>query len=232
MKNDFLKRLFQAHKNAPQRHSQLPPDLEARARTAWKRAKPWWAPSYETFEFQLCKDVHPEKGIAMWEHIADTLDVYLASHPSADRGWAQDFLCMISLDIGRPKKMHSKRRRMYRELRRIYLKCGGKIDPLTVSAVPHVDGHSPFSPQDMSAIPIEQVSPTAVRQADCVLARDRQTRRCYIVHPETVPSSIDGWGDLDRTITTLLFEFDEDDVRHQELVSRIIQIANGESEEQ
>lgn len=120
---------------------------------------------------------------------------------------------------------------MYRELRRIYRRCGGKIEPLTVFAVPNDDGDHPLSPQEMSAIPIEDVSPTAVRQADCVLARDQQTRRCYIVHPQAAPSSIDDCGDLDRAITTLLFEFDQDDVRHQELVNRIIKIANGESEE-
>ena len=158
---EFLKRLWQIKSQSPQHWQSLPPELETRAKAVWKRVRPWWAPTYEPFEFQLTKNEHPEVEIAAWERIGDAIAIYMKSHPTADRGWVQDLLCMISLGGELPKELASKRK-MVKELRRLYLRCGGRIRPLTFCEAPL---HMPYG-RDYAQSPAVLSRRNAARSAD------------------------------------------------------------------
>jgi hypothetical protein len=231
LNQETLKWLWQVKSQSPQRWSSLPPDLAAKAKAVWERVRPWWAPTYEPFEFQLTKDEHPEVEITAWERIGDAIDIYMASHPTADRSWVQDILGMISVGVGPTKRMPFKRRKMFKELRRLYLRCGGKVTPLAIRpALPneqHESGNTTPDPRYLPAMPIEQVTPVDVMTADWIVARDQKTRQCYSLYPESLPADV--LKEPDREIPMLLIEFDQDNEHHRGLVDNIIRTAKGEA---
>lgn len=231
LNQDTLKWLWQAKSQSPQRHPFLPPELTAKAKAVWERVRPHWATTFEPFEFQLTKDEQPEQEIAMWEKIADAFGSYMASHPAADRAWVQDILCMVSLGMAATNKMPLERRRMFRELRRLYLRCGGTITPLMFSSAPPqlAPETTSYNPQALPAMQLEDVAPVDVMTSDWIIVRDRQTRQCYVLYPQEVPSRADlSDEDLNRQVTTLVIEFDQDNDHHHQLIENILKIAKGE----
>ena len=70
---------------APIRHQALTPSATERARQAYARVGYLIYPTFEQWETGFRRDMHPEREIAIWEAIADTLDAYKTEKPDNDK---------------------------------------------------------------------------------------------------------------------------------------------------
>jgi hypothetical protein len=104
-------------------------DLEKRADAIWDRIGAYLRRHKERFHFDLCRDVHPERDIQIYEWIADAFDRYVASHPEcrsqAAREEVVNVLEVLSLGIRLDVPA-------YVELLKIYFDVGGEIVPIDI----------------------------------------------------------------------------------------------------
>jgi hypothetical protein len=93
-------------KPSPLRRSQLPLDLEQRARAVYGRlgAEGTLIPTFEQFELDFCRDAHPEREIAIWETMATVLEKSLEQFPRANRREAMTIILFLSVGKSAPKR--------------------------------------------------------------------------------------------------------------------------------
>jgi hypothetical protein len=144
-----------------------------------------------------------------------------------------------------PKELAVKRK-IFKELRRLYLRCGGKIRPLPCCEAPLQmppgkgkttpdpllcrQEDTTHDPRYVPAMSIEEVSPVDVMTSDWIVVRDRQTRKCYYLYPNPFPPMSEMLRELNREVVMLVIEFEEDNEHHKDLIDNIIKIAKGDSE--
>ena len=65
-------------------------------------------------------------------------------------------------------------------------------------------------------------------QSDWVFLRDRQTRKCFLLYPESLPPLADMQREAKRKVSFLMIEFDQDNEHHKQLADNILKIAKGQ----
>lgn len=82
----------------PIRHSELDPFLTAWARALYARVGKFMQPTFEQWELQFLRDLHPHRELFVWEGIAKTFEEFFREHPEGDKRVTLGTLCLISME--------------------------------------------------------------------------------------------------------------------------------------
>ncbi len=99
----------------PLRWSQLPPNLEARARALFYSCGQYLIPTFEQWEAGFCREESPESEIRVWEAIDAAFRDYFAGEKPAPEMAAEVTYDLLSISLGIEKDEP-----LYNELRQRY----------------------------------------------------------------------------------------------------------------
>ena len=99
----------------PLRWSQLPPNLEARARALFYSCGQYLIPTFEQWEAGFCREESPESEIRVWEAIAAAFRDYFSGQELAPEMAAEVTYDLLSISLGIEKDEP-----LYNELRQRY----------------------------------------------------------------------------------------------------------------
>jgi hypothetical protein len=98
-------------KEGPIRHAVLPPELLEQIGDAYEAVGPYLGTTLEQFEIRFMRDMHPEKEVAIWRHVAEAWHSYHEKHlaglvrPEAEEQKIVGALVAISSGITDPLRL-------------------------------------------------------------------------------------------------------------------------------
>lgn len=75
---------LRGRRRSPIRHLELSENLTQRLRKLYRRIGHLVEPTFEQWEFDFCRDSHPDLECNAWETIADAFEAYMIEDPHAD----------------------------------------------------------------------------------------------------------------------------------------------------
>jgi hypothetical protein len=110
-------------KQGPIRHKKgLSPLLETLARAIYSKVGHLVYPMFEQWELGFMRDLHPWQEVLIWENIARTFDLYLATHPEA----ANDEKVVSTIAVISTGHVSESETENEKELRKLYLEAAKK----------------------------------------------------------------------------------------------------------